>query len=404
MSSKWVAVVTDARDAKTVSSEISIEHQSASDVNDNDPDAWAYLRDLSTYFGQGECGATSLKVMVVDGAIAATGTITLDGFITNDTISIGGQLGGSPGTPVNNHLLTSQTYGVLGDSAVTNVGSTVITGDLGNEDAASITGFFVVDGGPGTFTGSLHSGDAAAAQAIVDATAAYTYYSGLTFTDITGFDLGGATLTPGNRSYTAGSTWTAGNLTLDAQGDPSAVFVFKTATTLVTPASVNVMLINGASASNVYWIVGSSATLGASNNFQGTIIAQTTISVGASTNVVGRLLDITAAVTIAGTSLISVPVAPVIPTIPVANQFAIGATDTITAANAAAMINDNPLFACVLSATSSGPVITVTSLIPGLSGNLIVLSISGDGEANGMSGGTQTGCDDVEEGIGEPLS
>jgi Ice-binding-like len=399
MSSDWMMVVRDARDAKTVSSEISIEHQSASDVNDNDPDAWAYFRDLSTYFGAGAVGATSLKAMVVDGAVAATGSISLVNFITNDTFSIGGQLFGNPGVAVNNHLLTAQTYGVLGDSAVTNVGSTVVTGDLGNEDAASITGFFAVDGGPGTVTGTINSGNAAAIQAVTDATAAYTYYSGLTFSDITGTDLGGHTFTPGNYSYTAASTWTAGNVTFNAQGNPAAVFVIKTATTLVSPASVNVVLTNGASASNIYWIVGSAATLGASNLFQGTIIAQTTISVGASTNVTGRLLDITAAVTIAGTSLISVPVAPVIPSIPAANQFAIGGTDTITAANAAAMINANPLFACVLSATSNGVNLLLTSLIPGLSGNLIPLAISRDNSFSGMSGGTQAGCADVEEGV-----
>src|ERR1700676_1836975 len=87
MSSQWVMVVKDARDAATVSSEISIANQAASDVNNNDPDAWAYLRDLSTYFGQGECGATSLKVTVQDGAVPATTLVTLQGFVNGDTIT-----------------------------------------------------------------------------------------------------------------------------------------------------------------------------------------------------------------------------------------------------------------------------------------------------------------------------
>jgi Ice-binding-like len=394
MSSQWLMVVKDARDAKTVSSEISIEHQSASDVNNNDPDAWAYLRDLSSYFGAGSVGATSLKTMVVDGAVAASGTITLSGFMAGDVLTPGGLPFGPPAP--SNHLGTAATYAVLGETAVTNTSvSTALTGDLGINTALGLTGF-----PPGTFTGTENYANAASAQAIADASTAAVYYAGLPgYVDISAVDLGSHTLTPGHYSYSSSATWTAGPLTFDGQGNPNAQWVIKTGTTLVTPSAASVVLINGANASNIYWVIGSAATLGSSSTLAGTILAGTAISFGTTANLDGRALAYGTAVTFAGASLVTVPTPPA--PLPTAQQFAIGGTDTITAANAAAAIDANPAFACVLSATSVGPVITLTSLIPGLVGNLIPISISGDGSVSGpfLTGGTQAGCGDVEEGV-----
>lgn len=393
MSSQWLAVITDARDANTVSSEISLSHQSASDIDGNNPDAWAYLRDLSSYFAAGSDGATSLRVKVVDGAVDATGTITLSSFAAGDTVTIGNQVFGSAAAV--NHLLTASTYAVLAETAVTAASTgtgTALTGDLGSATAASIVGF-----PNGTYTGVEHQGDAAAIQAVADATTAYNYYAALPgYVDISAVDLGGHTLLPGRYSYSSSATWTAGALTLDAQGNPNAQFIIKTGTTLVTPSAASVILANGANAANVYWIVGSSATLGTTTSLKGNIIAQVTITLNTGASSVGRLLALTGAVTL-DQSAVSVPVPPP----PAPNPIVIGANDTITAANLAAAIDANPAFNNVLTATSVGPIVTVTMEIPGLVGNLIPLAISADGTVSGpfLSGGSQVGCGHVEEGV-----
>ncbi|NEC84827.1 ice-binding family protein [Streptomyces sp. SID12501] len=194
-------------------------------------------------------------------------------------------------------LGTAAGYGVLAGATVTNTGPTVVEGlNVGVSPGTAITGFFASDGGPGDVTppGTLHSADAAAGQAKVDLTTAYNQAAGQTLTNAVYNDdpheFGGQTLTAG--LYRANSrAQITGTLTLDAQGDPSAVWVFQIGSTLTTAAeNSSVSLVNGASPCNVYWQVGSSATLGTNTSFVGTVLADTSITATTGATINGRLL------------------------------------------------------------------------------------------------------------------
>jgi len=183
-------------------------------------------------------------------------------------------------------LGTAQSFAVLGGATVTNTGPTVITGaNLGVSPGSAITGF-----PPGIVTapGTIHAADAVAAQAQSDVTTAYNTLAGQPCGTNLATELGGKTLTAG--VYCQATAGLTGTLTLDAQGNPSAVFVFKVASTLITASNASVVVINGGSACNVYWQVGSSATLGTNTAFVGNILALTSVTVNTGTTVAGRAL------------------------------------------------------------------------------------------------------------------
>jgi type VI secretion system secreted protein VgrG len=190
-------------------------------------------------------------------------------------------------------LGTATSFAVLGASTVTNTGPTIVTGDLGVSPGSAVTGF-----PPGLVVGgTIHAADAVAAQAQADATVAYNTLAGLACnTNLTGQDLGGLTLTPGVYCFSSSAQLT-GILTLDGQGDPNAVFVFQIGSTLTTASASSVVLINSASACNVFWQVGSSATLGTGTQFQGNILALASDKLTTGVNVTGRVIALTAAVT-----------------------------------------------------------------------------------------------------------
>jgi hypothetical protein len=202
--------------------------------------------------------------------------------------------GANPTAPV---LSTAQSYVVLGMSAVTNTGATAITGDLGvGSPGISPTGF-----PPGTITGTTHSGDVSSAQAQTDLTPAYNALAAKTCgTSLTGQDLGGKTLTQGVYCFTSSAQLT-GALTLN--GNASSVFIFKIASALNTASSSSVVMTGGSLARNVYWQVGSSATLGLGTAFKGNIIALTSISLGTGASLVGRALAQNGAVTMDGNAI-----------------------------------------------------------------------------------------------------
>jgi hypothetical protein len=182
------------------------------------------------------------------------------------------------------------SFAVLGASTVTSAGVSALTGNLGVSPGTAITGF-----PPGTVNGTTHSADAAANQAQADLGVAYADAAGRAGAPASG-SLGGQTFTRG--VYKAASFSLTGNLTLDAQNDPAAVFVFQAGSTLATTASSHINLINGAQACNVFWQVGSSATLGSSSTFTGNILAFTSISTAGSVAMNGRALAHNGAVTL----------------------------------------------------------------------------------------------------------
>ena len=196
-------------------------------------------------------------------------------------------------------LGTTEPFAVLAASAVTNTGATVVLGDLGisPNNASSVTGF-----PPGQVIGTTHFADAVALQAQNDLTTAYNVLAGRPCGTVITADLGGTTLFPG--VYCATSTMgLTGTLTLDAQGDPNAEFIFQMGSTLTTGSASTVRMINGGQSCNVYWQVGSSATLGTGTNFIGSILAQTSITLNTGANASGRLLARTGAVTLDGSSV-----------------------------------------------------------------------------------------------------
>lgn len=195
-----------------------------------------------------------------------------------------------PQPPVN--LGTAASFAILAGSGITNTGPTTITGNVGTFPNPSETGF-----GSVTIIGTNHVDDAVTQGAKNDLTTAYNDAAGrVPFTVVAG-DLGGQTLAPGVYQ-SASSLGLTGTLTLDAQGDPDAVFIFQMGSSLTTASASNVALINGAQACNVFWQVGSSATLGTGSTFQGTIMALTSITATTGAVVNGRLLARNGAVTL----------------------------------------------------------------------------------------------------------
>jgi hypothetical protein len=189
-------------------------------------------------------------------------------------------------------LGTAKSFAVLAGSGITNTGATTVTGDLGTYPTTSMTGV-----GSLTVIGTNHAGDAVTQQAKTDLVTAYNTAAGEGPTSPITADLGGQTLSPG--VYNSGSSiGLTGTLTLDAHGKSDATFVFQAGSTLKTASASRVKLVNGALGCNVYWQVGSSATLGTGSTFRGSILALQSITVTTGTTVFGRVLARNGAVTL----------------------------------------------------------------------------------------------------------
>jgi len=189
-------------------------------------------------------------------------------------------------------LGTADSFVVLAGAGVTNTGPTTLNGDIGTFPTTSITGTSTL-----TVTGTNHAGDAVTQNAKNDLVTAYNDAAGQGPTTPIAGDLGGQTLSRGVYN-SASSIGLTGALTLDAAGDPAAVFVFQAGSTLTTASASSVVLINGAQACNVFWQVGSSATLGTGSSFRGTVLALQDITVTTGTTVEGRVLARNGAVTL----------------------------------------------------------------------------------------------------------
>ncbi|GAA4584415.1 hypothetical protein GCM10023194_24320 [Planotetraspora phitsanulokensis] len=186
--------------------------------------------------------------------------------------------------------------GVFAGTAVSNTDLTAITGDLGVSPGDSVTGF-----PPGTVSGSIHAGDSAAASARADLIAAYNEVASRTPATSVPSELGGTTKTPGVYSPPGGTFQITGTLTLDAQADPDAVFIFR-ATTLSTANVSNINLVGGAQANNVFWQLTGSATLGTNCTFRGNVLASNSVTVGTGAAVFGRVFAINGIAVLQGTA------------------------------------------------------------------------------------------------------
>ncbi len=226
--------------------------------------------------------STVFNKPIVFGSVALAVLLFAMGSATNSDAATAPALG------------AASSYAVLGGQTVTNTGPTTIDGDLGVSPGTSVTNF-----PPGIVTGgTIHSADAHAALAQNAVTTAYNALEAEPCTDdLTGQDLGGMTLTEGVYCFSSSAQLT-GMLTLNAQGSADAVFVFKMVSTLITASNSAVLVTNGSTGCNVFWQVGSSATIGTGTVFVGNILALTSIGLDTGASVSGRALARNGAVTL----------------------------------------------------------------------------------------------------------
>jgi hypothetical protein len=274
----------------------------------------------STTFTVAE-GATPIAGTVSYAGTIATFTPTLNyplNAVLTATITTGAQdVGGAPlladyvwtfqtGAVVGLQTVplgAASTYAILAFDTVTNVNNpgTVVTGDLGISPGSALVGF-----PPGQVVGATHLGDPTAAAAKASLLAAYNDAAGRLNPAVLPGDLSGLTFAPGLYKSSTSVMLSAGNLTLDAKGDSGAVFIFQMGSTLTTMPGTQMVLSGGAKATNIYWAVGTSATLGTTSIFKGTILAASAITASTGATVEGRLLAQAAAVSL-DTNLITVP-------------------------------------------------------------------------------------------------
>jgi hypothetical protein len=263
----------------------------------------------STVFIAGVAGSVIYNVNTHNAIITPASNLTANTTYTIMVTSGAHDMGGnSMATPFQQTFTTGPCQGggispvalcpfigglsVLAGSTVTNTGSTVVSGDVGVSPGTAVTGF-----PPGLASGAIHSADAVAAQGEAALTAGYLDAAGRTGGTPVAGDLVGQTLTAGVYKSTS-SLAESGDLTLDAQGNSAAVFIFQISSTLTTGSGSHIILANGATACNVFWQVGSSATLGTNSVFNGTIMAETSITITTGVTMQGRALAINGAVTL----------------------------------------------------------------------------------------------------------
>ena len=195
-------------------------------------------------------------------------------------------------------------YAVLAGTMVSSTGATSIIGGLGVSPGTALIGF-----PPGTITGPSHRGDSSAAKAQLDLTSAYNdaAHRAIGAVTIEG-NIGGLTLPPGLYNSLSSIEISSGDLTLNAGGNPNAIFIFQITSTLTTTSGRKVILSGGAKAANVFWQVGATATLGATSVFKGTLMANQGILANTGATFEGRLLCCVAAVTLdANTIVLPIP-------------------------------------------------------------------------------------------------
>ncbi len=245
-------------------------------------------------------------------SITGFGVALLTLFVT---LALAGTAGAATAVP----LGTADGFAVLGGTTVTSTGPTVLNGDLGVSPGSACTGFPApcTGGGPGMVNGTIHAADTPAAQAQLDLTTAFNNAAGQACNaDLSTMILGTGvpSLTPGVYCFSSSAQLT-GTLTLDGQGNPNAVFIFKIGTQLTTAPGSRVNLINGAQACNVFWKL-DTAVLDTTTSFAGNILALTSISANTGATVDGRLLARNGQVSLQSNTVTRAVCAAVTPTRP----------------------------------------------------------------------------------------
>ena len=246
-------------------------------------------------------GAINSSGLFTAGAVAGTFANTVQatsGAISgNATVIV--TVAGPPPPLIN--LGTAAPNGIMAGTAVTCITGGVINADVSISPGNTLNGF-----GPCVITGVRHLGDAVAAQGQIDLTTAYNTLAGLPCPPANAIvaNLGGTTK-PAGVYCTASGISVTGTLTLDGGGDPNANFVFQAGSSLTTAG--NIVLINGAQAKNVYWQIGSSATLGVASQWQGNILALSSITLVDNATLLGRALARNGAVTLGTNNIITLP-------------------------------------------------------------------------------------------------
>ena len=232
--------------------------------------------------------------------------------------------------------------------------------------------------------------DAAAAQAQTDLLTGYLNALLQPVTTTVATELGGTTLTPGVYNALSGTFSLNGTLTLDAQGNPNAVFIFKATTTLITGATGNVNLINQAQSANVFWQVGSSATLGAGSTIRGSILAFTSITATTGAIVDGRLLALGAAVTL-DTNTITVPALSTCSVVvqPVAGPVVAGQPASVSAV---VTCNGLPVPGASVTFTGGAVPVTATTNAAGVATGSLTFNTAGPAVITATVTAADSGC------------
>jgi len=198
-------------------------------------------------------------------------------------------------------LAGTSSLAILAGSAITNTGSTSVTGDMALSPGTSIGGF-----PPGNLVGVIHINDEIATQAKLDLITAYNDAAGRTSTEIVTLsgNIGGLTLTPGLYKTTSSLAISSGDLTFDAKGNGNAVFIIQIASSLTVTSGRQVFLTGGAKAANIFWQVGSSATFGTTSVFKGTLMVMQSITFETGATLDGKAMARTGAVIMAGNTIV----------------------------------------------------------------------------------------------------